>query len=45
MPKKPPAMGSIIVDKILTNKSKYDALELTSGRMAKVGRAACAGCT
>ena len=69
MPKKPPAMGSIIVDKIasvtqacalsnevrissaipceegvvlaveiLTNKSQYNTLELTSGRMAKVGR-------
>ena len=44
MPKKPPAMGPIIVDKILTNNSKYNTLELTSGRTAKVGRAACVGC-
>ncbi len=69
MPKKPPAMGSIIVDKIasvtqacglshevrilseipceegvvlaveiLNNKSQYNTLELTSGRMASVSR-------
>src|SRR6202046_739397 len=34
----PPEEGVVIVVEILNNKSTYNTLELTSGRMAKVGK-------
>ena len=37
-PEIPPEEGVVIVVEILNNKSTYNTLELTSGRMAKVGK-------
>ena len=34
----PAEEGVVVVVEILTNKSTYNTLELTSGRMAKVGK-------
>src|SRR5437764_13025712 len=34
----PAEEGVVIVVEVLTNKSTYNTLELTSGRMAKVGK-------
>jgi hypothetical protein len=34
----PPEEGAVVVVEILNNKSTYNTLELTSGRMAKVGK-------
>jgi hypothetical protein len=34
----PAEEGVVLVVEILTNKSNYNTLELTSGRMAKVGK-------
>ncbi|HEY1492865.1 MAG TPA: hypothetical protein VGF35_09575, partial [Steroidobacteraceae bacterium] len=34
----PAAEGVVVVVEVLTNKSTYNTLELTSGRMAKVGK-------
>src|SRR5579864_9629819 len=37
-PEIPCEEGLVLVVEILTNKANYNTLELTSGRMAKVGR-------
>ena len=34
----PAEEGVVVVVEVLTNKSTYNTLELTSGRMAKVGK-------
>jgi hypothetical protein len=34
----PAEEGVVVVVEVLTNKSNYNTLELTSGRMAKVGK-------